>query len=609
MDTNKLPEDIPKKPRRSWDKFSTINVDRKSMSRRMRQAEKQSVKHAHRFIIQRIDSLKSSREHIMAWFLAVGLVVAAILGQYVYSAQQDMTAATAPGGTFAEGVVGPIRSLNPLYASSSAEIAASKLLFSSLYTYDETGTLSPDLARRTSVDKTAENYRISLRQDAVWHDGAPVKADDVVFTIETIQNPEVRANLALQNNWRDVTVKKVDDYTVLFTLPPYIAFPHALTFPIIPKHLLADIPPGALGENSFSASPVGSGPFSFKLLQNTESTTGQKVVHMLANERYYAGRPQASRFELHAYLESEQLARAIKSDALTSAVILSSELDTVADVDTYNRNVYPIDNGVYALMNNAAAPFNDRSVRQAIRASLDLDQVRNVAGTDVNHLHLPFINGQVDSRRIPGEPKKDSARATKLLKDAKWTLKEGIWQKNSKPLAFTITTTKNSQYERVANEIARQLREAGMQVTVTVIDDRLTNSNFVGDVLQRRNYQMLVYELQIGADPDVYAYWHSSQLGNSGYNFTSYKNDTSDAALVSARDQIDQRLRNEKYALFARQWLTDAPAIGLYQQSLTYLIKPSATAMGDDAELVTPSEHYSRVQHWTVNRTDVYKTP
>lgn len=590
-------------------KLPRLSVNHKALRRSVHRVSGQTIKHARHFVVGRIDSLRSSREHIIAWFIAVGLVLLAVFGQFLLNDMHESVQATVSGGTYAEGVVGTIRSLNPLYASTSAEVAASKLMFSSLYKYDETGTLHRDLAASVTISKTANQYDITLRDDATWHDGALVTADDVVYTIETIQNPDARVIVSLQNNWSDVAVKKLDDYTVRFTLPPYASFAHALTFPILPSHLLADVTPSMLEENAFSAAPVGSGPFSFKLQQQSSVSSGELVLHLTANNDYYDGAPYVNRFELHAYQTRDKLIEALEGDALSAGTdAMGSDVESIEDT-RYTKKSYPINNGVYALMNMAQGVFTDKNLRKAVQLSLDTDSIRQAAGDGVLPLHLPFIGSQIETADVPAHPTQNLGVATDLLRKSNWQKVNGIWEKKGAPLAFSITTTKNDQYERVANEIADQLRNQGMQITVNVIDDSLPNSNFVGDVLQRRNFEMLVYELQIGGDPDVYAYWHSSQIGNTGYNFTSYKHLIADTALVSARDQLSTELRDAKYALFAKQWLSDAPAVGLYQQVFVYMSKSNVVAMADGSRFVAPSDRYANVSRWTVAKQSVYKTP
>lgn len=609
MGETKLTDESPDQTTSPQRNLLRDGLTKKSISHRFRQAETKTTRHAKRFIFGRIESLRSAREHIIAWFIAVGVVLAAILGQFLLSNSNDVTQASIRGGTYAEGVVGDIRSLNPLYATTSAEVALSKLIFSSLYRYDQSGALHRDIASDIDIDKEASNYTVTLRRDATWQDGAPVTADDVVYTVETIKNPESRTPSSLQNNWNEVEVSKIDDYTVKFTLPSYAAFPHALTFPILPSHLLADVHLATLDESDFSQFPVGSGPFSFKLFQNAETVGGEKVVHLVANTEYYEGAPMVNRFELHAYQNRADLVRALADDELSAATDVKGA--DVLDINEkrYIKTSQPINNGVYALMNNSRGVFASKNIRKAVQLSLDMAAVRGAAGDDVPELYLPFMPYQVASAKLPSRPAQDIQKAKSLLAKDKWKLVDGVLTKKGESLSFTITTIKDDQYERVANEVARQLRDLGMQVQISVIDVSLPNSNFVGDVLQRRNFEMLVYELQIGADPDVYAYWHSSQLGNTGYNFTSYENDIADAALVSARDRLEFKLRDAKYALFAKQWLIDAPAIGLYQQSFVYLRKPSTNSIIDESRFVSPSDRYTYVQNWTVNKGDVYKTP
>jgi peptide/nickel transport system substrate-binding protein len=602
-------QDSPQKDTTSSGKtISRISVSQKALRRSVQQAGGKTVRHARRFVISRIDSIRSAREHIMAWLIAVGVVLLAIFGQFLLSNMYETAKADAAGGTYAEGVVGTIKSLNPLYASTSAEVSASRLLFSSLFKYDEVGALHKDLATKITVSKNAGQYDVVLRRDALWHDGAPVTVDDIIFTIDIIKNPESRVAASLQNNWTDVEVEKIDEHTVRFTLPPYASFPHALTFPILPSHLLADITPSFLEESTFSSMPIGSGPFTLRLLQPASAQTSEAVVHLVANEKYYGGAAHVNRFELHAYATAEDLEEALSGDALSAAVVLGSDVEDIEE-SRYDKTSHPINNGVYALMNTAQGVFKDKNLRKAIQLSLDNSSIRQAAGDNVPGLYLPFIETQVATAKLPSEPQQDLGKVAELLKKSKWQRVNGIWTKKDTPLAFSLTTTKNSQYERVANEIANQLRNLGMQVTVTVIDDSLPNSNFVGDILQRRNFEMLVYELQIGGDPDVYAYWHSSQAGNTGYNFTSYNNLIADTALVSARDRTNIKLRDTKYASFAKQWLTDAPAIGLYQQVFVYMSKPNVSALTPSSRFVAPANRYSNVNDWTVAKRSVYKTP
>ena len=127
--------------------------------------------------------------------------------------------------------------------------------------------------------------------------------------------------------------------------------------------------------------------------------------------------------------------------------------------------------------------------------------------------------------------------------------------------------------------------------------------------MQPRAYDVLLYKLVIGVDPDVYAYWHSSQAGRAGYNFANYRSGISDEALSSARARTDAALRNEKYKAFAGQWLKDAPAIGIYQSVMQYVYRPSVQPDIADKGVPNEVDRFSNIRYWSAQQQPVYKTP
>jgi peptide/nickel transport system substrate-binding protein len=575
----------------------------------MKRAEGVTTRHAHRFIVRRMDSVRNVQRHIVGWLFLVGCLIAASGVQLAWFQQSYQTLAADSGGTYAEGTLGPIDTLNPLYASSDAELATAHLLFSSLYTYDSTGHLHGDLAQSMKVDQTGKVFTISLRPHARWDDGHALTAKDVAFTINLIKNSEARATASLQATWQDVNVKALDDTTVQFTLPAiYAAFPYALTFSILPEHILGPIAPGAMRENVFSRAPVGSGPFMFELLQSVNSNTDEKVVQMSASPTYYGGQPRLNRFEIHTYKSQDAIVTALKTGEVNAAEVLPS-LSKKVDRDSYDVTTQPVDSGVYALFNTNKSVLKDIQVRRALQLATDTNALRKTLNVGVPSLDLPFINGQVTGSDVPHAPSPDAKKAAQLLDTAGWKLIGQTRQKDKQKLALTITTTKDDQYEKVADALADQWRAIGVTVTTNIIDTTNPSVNFVQNTLQPRNYDVLLYELLIGADPDVYAYWHSSQIGMNGYNFSNYVNQSADTTLVSARSRLEPQLRNAKYKSFARQWLSDVPAIGLYQSVATYAVNKHAHSIEPSMKFVSPTDRYANVLEWSVHQKSVYKTP
>lgn len=591
--------------RKSWRQFQQLNFNSKKLSKRAKKAEGATLRHAHKFIIHRWENIRSVRRHVIGWLVLVGVLIAGVGIQLNWFQRSYSTDAPAVGGTYAEAALGPLDTLNPLYATTSAEYSAGKLLFSSLYDYDDTGHLRGDLARSISVNPEGTVYTVSLRQDAKWHDGTRLTAKDIVFTTDLIKNPVTRSTI---KGWQGITVKAVDDFTVTFTLPStYAAFSHALTFPILPKHILDTVSPSLLRENQFGQQPVGSGPFRIRLLQPIDTANGRKIAHMSANKDYYKGAPKLSRFQLHVYGTTEAIAMALRTSEVNAAADVAASSTASIDMKRYSVISRPINNGVYALFNTKQEILKDKTVRQALQVATDTVSIRKAVSPDVSALDLPFVTGQLTGKDVPRRAAYDATKAGDMLEQAGWKKQvDGKRSKDGQPLLLRITTLKDSGYEKALEVLAQQWRGVGVTVEAEVLDP---TDRSVSERLQNRTFDVLLYELAIGADPDVYAYWHSSQGSQRLLNLSSYADAAADEALSSARSRTDLQLRNAKYISFAKQWLQDAPAIGLYQPVAYYAYAKTSQSMNPQMQLVSTRDRYADVLYWTADRTTVYKTP
>jgi len=586
-----------------------VKIDRRTISKRVKKAEGATTRHAQRFIVHRMDSVRSARRHIVGWLVLVGVLIAASGAQLLWYQKSYQVTAADSGGSYAEATLGSLDTLNPLFASSDSEATASELLFSSLYTYDTAGKLHGDLAESATPDKTGRIYSVKLRPDARWHDGRQLTAEDVVFTVNLMKNSETRAKRSLQATWEDVTVKAVDRTTLKFTLPAvYAAFPYALTFAVLPQHVLKNVTPAAIRENTYSRSPIGSGPFKFSLLQSANNDGVKKVVKLNANEKYYEGAPKLARFEIHTYQSQDEITSALKTGEVNGGSVPPSSASQLKN-DKFNIYTKPVDSGVYALFNTISPILKDKSVRLALQAATDTKTLRQSFQSNAPAIDLPFISGQLTGPNVPKVPLPNAAKANAILDKAGWNRVGDVRKKGGQELALTITTTKSDQYEKAAESLSKQWRDLGITVKTNVIDVNEPTSNFVQNTLQPRNYDVLLYELLIGADPDIYAYWHSSQSGTTGYNFSNYSNPVADTALASARSRLEPELRNAKYISFAKEWVRDAPAIGLYQPVYTYVSGTSSRTLSSSSRFDSATDRFANITDWSVRTKSVYKTP
>ena len=584
-----------------------LRLGYKRLALRVKHAEGATQRHASRFILRRIENVRLVMTEIMIWLAAIALLIAGLGIQYSWNSQGSKKDGAKSGGVYVEGVIGDISTLNPLLAASEPEQAVSRLLFSSLYNYDVTGALHTDLAESMTV-KDDKVYTIKLR-NAVWHDGKKLTAEDVVYTINLIKNPQVRSPLRV--NWLDISARAIDDSTVEFMLPAvYAGFSHALTFPVIPKHILQTVSPSSMREADFSSNPVGSGPFAVKRVQTSESTSSTDVVRMEPNTKYYGAVSTLSRLELRAYGNESLLVKAVNSGEVSAASGLSLSAADNIKSKQYSTKHWLLNKGVYLLMNNRSQTLQDARVRRALRYATDTSSIRATVGDNVARLDTPILQSQI-AQKLPAAPDYNLDKAKALLKEAGWTYNQGQWKgKDGRPLAVAVTTSSGrDEYKKIVDVLKQQWSKLGVDVQLREIDTSSTTTSFVQSVLQPRDYDALLYELELGADPDVFAYWHSSQASASGYNFANYSNRTVDNDLVGGRSRTNSALRAAKYIQFVNQWLNDAPAIGLYQSVGSYVLNNGASIVEPRGSLNTMNDRYADVTTWSTGKASVYKTP
>lgn len=590
----------------SWNRFARLKVSSKDVNKRLRKIEKGSLRHAHKFVTSRLDRLSNVRRRVSVWIILVLVMIGASAVQWHISRNSFTTMAYTSGGSYSEGVLGPLENLNPIFAKTNAEKSAAKLLFSSLYRYDSTGNIKADMADSISVNDKETEYTVKLKKGLIWSDGRDLTVDDVIFTLKLLANPEVGAEIS---GWKSIKFEKVSDDSVKFILPSsYSPFVHALTFPIIPEHILKGADPLDLREHDFNKSPISSGPFKFRLLQNVASDGSKKILYLQSNSDYHGGAPKLDRFQLYAYSTQDDIAKSLRTREITGTPELiyndqSAEIKSMYSVESHSLN-----NGVYALFNNNSQFLRSKAVRQALSLSVDTSKLRQSLSLSTEELSGPTLNKFLG--KSPNSSSYDIKKAKSLLEAEGWKSVNNVRQKGNDKLRLNVVVLKNSNYEKVARYLAQVWHdELNIESDIKVVDPSDATQNILQTVLQPRNFDVLVYELSLGGDPDVYAYWHSSQATNNGLNFSNYNNAIADDALASGRSKISAKQRADRYAKFTAIWQADAPAIALYQPKFDYIHTQNVKALGVNTEVVNPVDRYVDVQYWATEKKSVYKTP
>lgn len=266
--------------------------------------------------ILRLPATLSPKEKLVAGvFLLLFIFSSAYLAQNFFFAVTQVKPAF--GGTYTEGLVGQPRLINPIYAAASdVDRDLTELLFAGLMTSAPSGEMVPDLAVKYEVSNDGRTYEFELKDNAFWHDGAPITADDVVFTIETIQNPAYQS--PLRANWLGVTVEKIADKRVSFTLPkPYPPFLELAAVKILPKHVWQNITPEnfQLSEQNLQKI-VGSGPYRLKEISWKGKPQRTESITLEVNKNYFGKRPLIKTIKFRFFATEQELLSAAQTGTI-----------------------------------------------------------------------------------------------------------------------------------------------------------------------------------------------------------------------------------------------------------------------------------------------------
>lgn len=557
-------------------------------------------------LIGRFDRLFKVRRFAGAWFVLALLAIGCTVVQTLSLSGYYQTVRPTPGGIYNEGMVGTYSNANPLFATGSVDIAVSRLLFAGLLKYNDQNQLVGDLASSYTVDATGKHYVFTLRPHLTWQDGTKLTAQDVVFTFHLVQNPDAQSPLF--GAWQNIGISAPDARTVVFDLPnAFSAFPYSLITGIVPEHILASVPATQLRSVPFdTTAPVGAGPFAWQALQASTTTDPAKALSLIALKPfadYAGGAPHLGGFVLHAYGSEDLMVRAFQKReimAMSGLTGVPPGLEHASDVSTTS---FPSTAALMTFFKTSSGVLADAQVRQALVQGADTTAALKQLGYLAKPVKEPLLLGQLGYDPKYEQNAYNPTTANAILDTDGWARgSNGLRSKNGQALSFNLYAEDTTENRSTVQLLAKDWAKLG--VTATPVLQNLTDFQ---TTLEFHTYDALLYGVSIGADPDVFAYWDSSQAdirSTSRLNFSEYKSDTADAALESGRTRLDPALRIVKYRPFLQAWQTDAPALGLYQPRILYITRGPVYGLNDHT-LNTDSDRYESVSDWEIHTARV----
>lgn len=532
--------------------------------------------------------------------LLLVICLGSLVGLAVYANESLMVQVAEEGGELTEGILGTPRFINPLLATSDADRDLTVLIYSGLLRPGEKGELIPDLAESYTISPDERVYTFKLKSGLTFHDGRPLTADDVLFTVSRAQDPLLKS--PLRGAWEGVTVEKLGRQEVAFHLKqPYAAFLENATLGILPRHIWESITPEAFSLAQENISPIGSGPF--KLVNSKFDRSGLPAWYELAPfDNFALGAPKLQSLLLRFYPNEEELTAALKGGAVESVSAVTPEL--AKSLVDHNHQIIsiPLPRTFAVFLNqNENVLFTKMEVRKALDLSLNkqaiIDEVLQGYGTVIDGPLPPGSLG-ASVKELAYSPADNLARAKEILENNGWSKNaEGVWSKKDKSgtqtLRFTLNAPNAPELKAAAQMMVEEWGKFGAEVELKVYDLADLNQNLI----RPRKYEALFFGEILGRDPDPFAFWHSSQRLDPGLNVALYTNITADKLISEARAITSREARAAKLAAFAAEVKADQPSVFVYAPSFIYIVPKKIKGLSLPPP-VTPADRFTSVYKW-----------
>jgi len=611
--------------------------------------------------------------------------------------------APAQGGTHTEGIIGRPRFINPIYANTDADRDLVQLIFSGLMKYNENLEIIPDLAEKyPEIKENGTIYKFRLKENLVWQDNTPLTADDIIFTIKTIQNPDTKS--PFRASWIGIEVEKIDDLTVQFKLEKsYSAFLKNCTLKILAKHIWEDIPPeNFLLEIHQNLNPIGSGPYKLKEIKQIEDQI--KSLSLVQNSFYSGKKPYISKINFLFFDNEKELMEAARQKKVTGLSLSSfadlgenwqryllplpryfavffnqSESKILAEKEVrlalnYGTNkkeivekilglpenspiaeekivnspilskIYGFDppSEIYAFNIEEAKNFleeagfkdedgdgiREKTIKKELAFKFESYLTQGSQDKEVEELQKCLakfpeiypegeITGHFGSKTKAAVIRFQEEYAEDILEPWGFTEGTGIVSKTTRAklneicfgepeetllLKFSLVTVDQPQMTEVAELLKKQWKVLGIEIEI----EKLSPSDLEQNFINPRSYESLLFGEVLGAIPDPFPFWHSSQKRDPGLNLALYENEKADELLEEIRESPDSKVRAEKLALFQDILIEDAPCIFLYSPDYIYLVSKEIKGV-TTKKITDPSKRFVGIENWYIKTKRVWE--
>ncbi|WP_193186612.1 ABC transporter substrate-binding protein [Nisaea sediminum] len=429
---------------------------------------------------------------------------------------------------------------------NSDTLALLEALFDALVRRGPDGRYVPALAESWEMSDDARHWRFRLRPGLRFHDGTPLDAAAMRFSIARMQRPEIGATLGAPAVWGQ------------YLGGATIAAPDPLTLTIETVEPCADLldvlvsgyalPPHLADKADFLDHPVGSGSFHF------ESKTGTNEIRMLSNPDWWGGSSAEHRLIWREVPRSADRARALALGEAQVATRLSPA-DAATLKGTFSRHDYIDPTSIIFLLNAASGPFTDPRVRRAVNLATDrmalIEEVLGGAGSPLGGFVSRFHSGAAPE---PADIEPDLEGAAKLLVEAGYG--KGL------TIEIDCPTRLPDEAETLTAALARQLSEVGISLKVHRVEDRVAYAEQVRD---KKIHDMCVFDSSPMSTFRVLYEKIDSRVRGSWWE--GYRNEEVEKLLDCSRTTVEPAAREALHRQSYEALRRDPPWLTLYHHS------------------------------------------
>ncbi|MBU1092170.1 peptide ABC transporter substrate-binding protein, partial [Patescibacteria group bacterium] len=527
-----------------------------------------------------------------------GLLVVIVVSLGALAIWRDNVGTEQPlrGGVFVEGIIGKPQIINPLYArANTVEGDLVRLIFAGLVKINASREFEPDLAESWEVQNKGKTYLFKLKENLKWQDGEKLDADDVVFSIQIMQNESYTG--PYRTDWMNTVVTAIDDRTIKIDLPdPSTFFLAKATIGIIPSHLFALLPVAEISEPTNNTKPIGAGPYHLASL-----ASGTASISLEPNQYYYTGTPLIDKIVFNYFDSEKELWAALANGNITAGGFSNAVSSDDLSLPSLNKYIYPLPQYRAIFFNQLGENkiLADVNVRQALAYATNKEKIiKEVAAGNAEITDSPILAGFWGN--LPDIKKYDydlSAAANALMKAGWKDIDDDKILENSKQkLSFTLTFKDDKSNTAMAEILKESWQAIGAEVKLNPV----SSNDLVNIIIRPRNYEVLIFGQSLGADSDPYAYWHSSQTADPGLALSVMYDKDIDNPLEMARLSSDLGRAISYYHNFQNAFAKTVPAILLYQPNYTYLVDNKVKGTTASINISSTSDRFMNIEKWYI---------